>query len=95
MLPVNSFVTMADTSSIAKIVGYSIVNLKIEDNNYEHVSLSILEKPCRNVLIGLHILQLHKNLELRLGGPKPSLSICALSTLSISPSSLGHHKSNR
>ena len=33
--PVTSFVTMADESLTAKIVGCSIVNLKIADNNYK------------------------------------------------------------
>ena len=64
------------------------MNLKIADNYfYENVKLSILEKPCSEVLIGLDILQQHKSLNLHLGGPKPALSICALSKLSILPPS--------
>ena len=86
--PVTSVVTMADSSLQVKVVGYSIVNLKIADNYfYENVKLSILEKPCSEVLIGLNILQQRKSLNLHFGGPKPTLSICALSRLSIlSPS---------
>ena len=54
--PVTSVVTMADASLQAEVVGYSIVNLKIADNYfYENVKLSILEKPCNEVLIGLDI----------------------------------------
>ena len=86
--PVTSVVTMADSSPQAKVVGYSIVNLKIANNYfYENVILSILEKPCSEVLIGMDILQQHKSLNLHLGGPKPTLSICALSKLSILPPS--------
>ena len=86
--PVTSVVTMADSSLQAKVVGYSIVNLKIADNYfYENVQLSILEKPCSEILIGLDILQQHKSLNLHLGGTKPTLSICALSKLSILPPS--------
>ena len=65
--PVTSVVTMADSSLQAKVVGYSIVNLK-----------------CK---IGLDILQQYKSLSLQLGESKPTLSVCALSTLSIPPPS--------
>ena len=60
--PVTSVVTMTDSSLQAKGVGYSVVNLKIADNYfYENVKLSILEKLCSEVLIGLYILQQHKS----------------------------------
>ena len=87
--PVTSVVTMPDSSLQAKVVGYSIVNLKIADDYlYDNVKLSILEKPCNEVLIGLDILQQHKSFKnLHLGGPKPTLSICALCKLSILPPS--------
>ena len=84
--PVTSVVAMADSSLQTKVVGYSFVNLKIADHYfYENVKPSILEKPCSEVLIGLDILQQQKSLNLHLGGPKPTLSICALSKLSILP----------
>ena len=54
---VTSVVTMADSSLQAKVVGYSIVNLKTANKYfYENVKLSILEKPCSEVLIGLDTL---------------------------------------
>ena len=86
--PVTSVVTMTDSSLQAKVIGYSIVNLKIAGNYfYENVKLSVLEKPCSDVLIGLDILQQHESLGLHLGASKPTLSICVLSTLSIPPPS--------
>ena len=79
---------MADSSLQAKVVGYSIVNLKIADNYfYENVKLSVLEKPHSEVLNGLDILQQHKSLNLHLGGSKPTLSIFALPKLSVPPPS--------
>ena len=72
--PVTSVVTMVDSSLQAKVVGYSIVNLKIADNYfYENVKLSILEKPWSEVLISLDILQQHKSLNLHLGKSHKSI----------------------
>ena len=64
------------------------MNLKTADNYfYENVIFSVSEKLCSEVLFGLDILQQHKSLNLHLGGSKPTLSICALSKLSLPPPS--------
>ena len=52
--PVTSVVTMADSSLQTKVVGCSIVTLKIADNYfYKNVKFSILEKLRSEVPTGL------------------------------------------
>ena len=76
---------MAAYSLSAEMIGYVTVNLKIQDNSYPGVKLSVLKNHCADVIIGLNILQQHDSLDLKFVGSKPPRSICGLTTVSIEP----------
>ena len=71
---------MAESSLSANIIGHVSANIKIEDNSYPDVKLSVLKNLCVDVIIGQDILKQHNSLDLKFGGLKPPLSIYGLST---------------
>ena len=76
---------MAESTLSVKIIGHIAANLKIQENTYPDVKLSVLKNLCVDVIIGQDILKQHASLDLKFGGSKPPLSICGLTTLSIKP----------
>ena len=78
---------MAESSLSVKILGVINANI-VYENHSSNVQLSVLENLCTDVIIGQDILTNHESLELHFGGVKPSLSICGLTTVNISPSFL-------
>ena len=75
---------MAGIITRSHSIVYVNVKLTLQDNDY-NILLAVLEHLCADVIIGQDVII---GLNVNFGGSKPALSICALSTLSISPPSL-------
>ena len=86
--PCASSVTMASGAHSSLIKGRVTVDLKIEDINYTGVKLYIMEDLCMDIILGLDFQSRHQSVTLQLGGEKPPLVICGLSTLAVEPPSL-------
>ena len=82
---------MAESSVKVDVIGCVVVNMKLKNNDYINTKLSVLENLCTDVIIGQDILSQHTNLNVEFGGEKPTLSICGLSTMAITPPLLFHN----
>lgn len=83
--PCNSNATMASSQLTSRISGKVLVNFQINEHLYENIHLYVMENLCMDVILGLKFQCLHESVTLKLGGTKPPLVICGLSTLNIDP----------
>ena len=79
---------MASSSLSSTILGVVYVDFSINNEQYKQVKLNIMNDLCLDMLLGLDFQKKHESLTLKLGGDKPPLIICGLSTLNVSPPSL-------
>ena len=61
--------------------GYCFVNLVLDRRTYSNLRLSILPDLCADLILGLDFQSQHETVVFKHGGPKPSLSVCGVSTL--------------
>ena len=76
---------MASTELLAQVIGFCLVNLTNRGRTYKNLRLSVLPGLCASVILGIDFQSQHENMVFNYGGPKPSLSVCGLSTLNINP----------
>ena len=79
---------MASGAHKTQIAEKVTVNLMIEENEYRNVKLYVMEDLCIDMILGLDFQSLHESVTLKLGGKKPPLIICGLSTLEVEAPSL-------
>ena len=84
----SSTVSMASGSLKSTISGYVNVNFTIEKNQYANIKLNVMDNLCMDVILGLDFQKQHESVTLKLGGKKPALLICGLSSMSSEPPSL-------
>ena len=70
------------------VLGFVIINLRMNECDYPSTKFSVLKHLCSEVIVGQDLLIQHENLTIRFGGDKPSLAMCGLSTMNIEPPSL-------
>ena len=76
--PDSGAVGMASSSLTSKILGYCMVNLNVQNFEYNNVKLSILNDLCTDVILGTDFQALHDSVIIKYGGEKPSITFCAL-----------------
>ena len=79
---------MASGSLKSTITGYVNVSFTIEKNQYANIKLNVMDNLCMDVILGLDFQKQHESVTLKLGGKKPALLICGLSSMSAEPPSL-------
>ena len=79
--PSSSTISMATFSLAMKVTGYCLVNLVLDRRTYSNLCLSILPDLCTDLILGLDFQSQHETVVFKHGGPKPSLSVCGVSTL--------------
>lgn len=79
---------MASGSLKSTIIGNVNVDFEIENRKYTNVKLHIMEDLCIDIILGMDFQNQHESITLQLGGRKPPLVICGLSTLKAEPPSL-------
>ena len=57
-----------------KIIGYCVVDISLQNRNYEQFKLSILDSLCADVILGTDFQSLHKNIVIEYGGKEPPLT---------------------
>lgn len=87
----NSSVSMAESSLTVEVLGSVTADLTMEGNSYECSELAVLDNLCTDVIVGQDILCQHKDVVLKFGGIKPTLSVCNTSTMKIEPISIFNH----
>ncbi|KAK3726270.1 hypothetical protein QZH41_003048 [Actinostola sp. cb2023] len=83
--PSSSTVSMATSAFSTKVTGCCIVDLADQERVYKGFHLSVLPGLCADLILGLNFQSQHESVTFNYGGPKPSLSICGLSTLNMDP----------
>ena len=76
--PSSMSITMASTTHSSSTKGHCLVDIVYENNHYPSVKLSVLPNLCSDVLLGHDFLKQHERLDIRFGGSRPPLSVCAL-----------------
>ena len=79
--PSSSTISMVTFSLAMKVTGYCFVNLILDCRTYSNLRLSILPDLCADLILGLDFQSQHETVVFKHGGPKPSLSVCGVSTL--------------
>ena len=79
---------MASGSLKSTVTGYVDVNFEIAKSYYTDVKLNVMDNLCLDVILGLDFQKQHESVTLKLGGKKPPLLICGLSSMSAEPPSL-------
>ncbi|KAL7630179.1 UNVERIFIED_CONTAM: hypothetical protein RMT77_019682 [Armadillidium vulgare] len=78
-------VSLASSSYQSVIDKVCYCDIKVRGRLYFRIKLLIMKQLCTDVVLGLPFLTKHSNINLRYDGPEPSLDICALTALSITP----------
>lgn len=81
-------ISMAAKSLKADIIGKCLVNIELNGELYSNVKLMVLPALCADILLGHDFLKLHKGIEILFGGSRPTLSVCGLTAMDITPPSL-------
>ena len=84
----NEHVSMATSSLTAKMPGYCIADIKLNDTIYENVKLFILQDLCADIILGQDWQEQHESVTITYGGPVSPLKLCNLTTLNVPPPSL-------
>ena len=74
-MPSDSTLSMAQSSLKAGILGYVIIDMSINEHDYQNQKLAVLDKLCTDVIIGHNILREHEFLDLAFGGNRATLTI--------------------
>ena len=74
-------VSMASDNLIAPVIGKVCCNLLLQGRDYPNITLSVMPRLCADVVLGQDFLRQHKEVVIKLGGPKKSLLVGKDSTL--------------
>jgi transposase InsO family protein len=88
VFPTSGTITLASTAHRTLIKGYCLVSLSIKGELYHNIKLLVLENLCCDLLLGHDFMRLHKNVSIKFGGDRPTLSVCNLIAMSIQPPAL-------
>ena len=86
-------VSMASTELSCHIEGMVELDFILCNREYKKVKLNVLAGLCTDLILGLDFQAQHESIVLSLGGTKPALKVCGLSTLNIEAPSLFHNTS--
>lgn len=81
-------ISMASSVHRSEILGVCSPDIKVCGRLYRTVELSVIDKLCADIILGHSFLKRHKSLNLSLGGTQPTLEICGLAELKVSPPEL-------
>lgn len=81
-------ISMAASNLSVKTHGICMVDLKIGEQSYNGVQLSVLPDLCTDMILGHDFQALHKSINIEFGGTHPPLSICGLAAMDIEPPEL-------
>ena len=63
-------------------------NLKVHDLTYKNTQLLGMDNLCSDVIFGQDLIKQHRSVEIDFGGPGPTLHVCGLSAMNMSPPSV-------
>ena len=86
---------MATSLLKSRILGYCLVEMKLQDRIYEDVRFTILEDFCTDVMLETDFQEQHGSIVIKYGGDDPSLTFCALASLAAEPMPFSFCKFNR
>ena len=70
--PFSGTISMATSSLVTNITGYSQANLECQGRIYENLRLTVLPDLCADLILGVHFQSRHKNVVFNYGGPEPT-----------------------
>ena len=79
---------MAQCSLVTASSGHCIVDLKVENNLYRSFKFSVLPNLCCDVILGGDFMKLHEGVEFAFDGPRPKLTVCGVTCMTVEPPSL-------
>ena len=86
--PSSGKISMATSSLSTEVAGYCLADLTHNGRKYSNLHLSVLPGLCADLILGLDFQSQHESVVFELGGSKPALSVCGLSTLNTDPPQL-------
>ena len=72
---------MAASSISSNILGFCLVTVKVNDEEYSSVTFYVLQNLCKDIIISISFMQEHTSLTIDFGGTKPNLSVCGLTSI--------------
>jgi len=84
----NERITMASSALFSRVEGSCQVDVEMQGHLYKNVPVLVMKNLCADVIIGHDLLATHSSLEMKLGGSKDPLVICALEAANVPPVSL-------
>ena len=85
ILPENTIVGLAASSVSAKVEGYAIIEIQLQERLYQNVRVSVMKNLCTDLILGTDFQARHDKIIINYGGTEPPLTFCALTTLNIDP----------
>ena len=85
ILPENTIVRLAASSVSAKVEGYAIIEIQLQERLYQNVRVSVMKNLCTYLILGTDFQARHDKIIIDYGGTEPQLTFCALTTLNIDP----------
>ena len=83
--------SFASSNHSVSIKKSCVVDIRVMEDTYRGVALSMVDDLCAPVLLGLDFLSKFSSLNFVLGGPLPPISVCALVKADVPPASLFEH----
>ena len=87
----NMLITLASSINKINITKKCIINITVNDKQYEQVQLFILSNLCHPLILGIEFLSLHKSVTFTFEGNKEKIEICSLNSMNIEPPRLFKH----
>lgn len=88
LTPASENIILASSDFSTQVMGNCFVDLKVQHHSYPLFKFSVIPQLCAKVILGQDFMEMHKSVEFDLKGPKPKLTICGVTTMSIDPPSL-------
>ena len=78
-------IAMASSPLVATTLGHCLCQLKVQEQTYSNVKLSVLPHLCADVILGQDFMELHQSVQFDLKGTLPPLKLCGFASMNISP----------
>ena len=81
----DSVVSMASSSFSMELSEYCVSDITFDGRTYRGIEMTVLPDACAEVILGVPFLKLHESFRINYGGMEPSLNVCALSKVKMTP----------
>ena len=86
--PSQETISMATKTLTARIQGHCSADITIDNRVYSDIKLHVFPGLCADIILGQDWQSKHESITIKYGGENPSVKICNLTTLDVTPPSL-------